>query len=144
MRMMFKISDLHVDNNLMYLIQKVSKDKTGDILMYFYNISLSIAEDYASRHPKRRVDKTLEWHYRDTAVPYRLVVYTRYHEDFTSPVVPLNVGVRFPTKRDMINVTEIMDSIVEQGLGLEGSTALPDFKEPRTRVPAGFKKLLHR
>jgi hypothetical protein len=141
---MFKVDYFRVDQNLMYLIQNVTKQSTADILCYFNNLALNIAEDYVSRHPTKRINKTLAWHYKDSFIPYKLEVYTWYNEEINKNTLrKLYITVNFPIKRDCIDAAKMMDSIVEYGLNLDGSEQLPNFEKPFTRVPAGFKKLLH-
>lgn len=140
---MFKVEYFTVDQNLMYLLQSLTKENTAVILDYFHSLGLQIAEDFSSRKPKKRINKTLQWHYKNSVVPYKLEVYTYYNQDLEDSIIPLAIKVKFPASRTDIDVTKMIESIVETGLELDGSTQLPNFSSPYTRVPAGFKKLLH-
>lgn len=142
--MIFRIASFSMDRNLAYVIQNITGDSTTDILSYFHQMAINIVENYAEKKPKHRINKTLEWHYKGTVLPYKLVVYSSYHEKFDQAVVPLYLYVNFPKKKDDVDVTEMINNVVECGLGLEGNEPLPKFGQPNTRVPAGFKRFLHK
>ena len=141
--MMIKIAQVRADQNLMYLIQSVTKDSTGDILTYFYNLAMQIAEQCKDKYPDKRINKTLAWHYKDTQIPYSMEMWTSPF-DIDDMVRSVYVGIRFPTKRCVIDMTEAVNRMVECGLNLEGSEPLPNFEKPFTRVPAGFRKFIHK
>lgn len=144
MNRQFTITDFVVDSNLMYLIQKVTGHSTDKILSYFFGTASGVAETYLKKkNLARQVNKTLEWHYEGfDAIPYRIKVLSRWLPADTIHI-KLYVSVEFPKNNAYINVTDMMNSIVESSIGLEGSEPLPNFPSPRTKVPAGFKKLIH-
>ena len=140
--MQIKINGFIVDQNLMYLIQSITKNPTADILCYFHNLVIKITEEYLDKNKgtKKLYKKTLRWHYPDTDIPYKMEL----RGDMIAGSCRLYISVAFPTKKDHIDVTSVMNTVVENILGLEGSEALPLFNKPQTRVPAGFRKSLHK
>ena len=141
---MFKVEELNIDRNLAFVIQSITKEPTANIIEYFHALALHVAEEYHNSKPENRINKVLEWHYKNTVLPYKMEVYTSYNERFDQAVTELYVRVNFPKKRNDIDVTEMLDTVLEVGLGLEGSVSLPPFPAPQTRVSAGFKKFLHK
>ena len=139
----FKVTNFQLDQSLMYLIQQTTKHPTTEIMGYFYNLAVHIAEIAHSKQPdKRYIMKVLDWHYEGTNIPYRLDVFggSQLEEDGLRHI---RIKVKPLVKNSFYEVTDIMNSIVENGLGLDGCAPLPEFKKPPTRVPAGFKKFLH-
>jgi len=147
----FTIKTFDVDQNLMYLIQKVTGQSTNQILSYFYGIASGVAETYLQKKRlANRINKQLEWHYEGfDSIPYKLVVYSDWsgYRGFDSKddskVKQLYVSVNFPKSSTRIDVTAMINSIVESSIGLDGSEPMAPFPKPKTRVPAGFKKLIH-
>jgi hypothetical protein len=129
----------------MYLIQGVSGHTTEQILSYFYSIANGVAESYMQKKKlARRVNKILEWHYEGfDIVPYKMNVFSDWGVSNLNAVT-LSVEVTFPRKFSYVDVTEMLNSIVENSIGLDGAEPWPAFEKPRTRVPVGFKKTIHK
>lgn len=146
--MIVHIKTFRADSNMLYLIQNLTKESSNSILSYFHDMALSIADHYVTRQcelNKRpiRINKTLKWHYKDTCIPYRLSVYS-WSPDQNKLSMPLFVSLAFPPAAEHIDVTSMLNSTVENIFGLEGAVELPPFERPNTRIPSGFKKLLHK
>ena len=141
--MMFKVSRFVADENLMYLIQSVTQESTEDIIGFFHNTALKIAEDsirdLSSRNKEiKTLNKVYRWNYKNTIVPFKMDVYTRYGENFAKLIIDLYVTIKFPETKKYIDITNMMSISVENSLGLEGASNLPKFNKPKTRKPRGF------
>jgi len=143
----FTFKTFSVDSNLMYLIQKVSGHTTEQILSYFYSMAHGVSENYMKKKRlANAINKTLQWHYQGfDCIPYKLNVYSHWnrggHENETT--VGLYVTVNFPKNSSNIDVAEVLNTIVESSIGLDGSQSMEPFPRPMTKVPAGFKKFIH-
>jgi hypothetical protein len=135
---MTRIENFVVDENLMYLIQQVTGDTTEDILFYFFNLASSIIEETFAKSRARQYHRTLGWHYRSTAVPYKLEIYGSWMDKSK-----IYVGVKFPQSRSDVDVATMVNNLVERGLQLDNAESLPKFENPKTKIPQGFKRLLH-
>lgn len=143
--MTFKVDYFKYNSDLMFLIQQITSESAEDILLYFYSAALEIAEATIEtqkiKKKKLKVNKTFKWFYKDTKIPFKLSVYTRWGETFGLAYVPLYIVVQFGGSIKYANSEEILNTVVEKGLDLSGSSSLPKFVQPATRVPVGCKKL---
>lgn len=140
-----KLEQFAVDNNLMYLIQGVTKLPTQDILGYFYSMANTLTEEGLKHCKARQFKRRLDYFYPDTPIPFRLEVWSNYGSlplyrtgDVTSPL-KVHVEVSFPKKAIYSDVSDMVTQFTEVGLGLVEGEDLPKFDKPATRIPRGMR-----
>jgi|GEM_PF-5264446 len=142
-----KMGSFQVDNNLMFLIQSITKKPTQDILGYFYSTATTLTEEGLKHCVAQQFKRRLDYFYPGTDIPYRLEVWSGwqtlrgYNADRSKPL-DVSVSISFPKKPLMSDVADMITNFTEVGLGLTEGEDLPLFQKPATRVPRGMKKKL--
>lgn len=137
----FKIKAFKVDRNLGYLIQKVTNDPTQEILTYFHGIVHFVMEDVMQKSKARLLTKNIILFYKETPIPYRIVIhgfgpgYTYANE------VAVTVEVSFPKTTEHHDVTNLMNAAVETGLQLSDAENMPVFEKPDLKTPGCLRKV---
>lgn len=130
-----KIIEFKIDNNIAYLIQQVTGDSTQEILGYFHGISMFVGEDIAKKSKASWITKDIILFYKDTSIPYRLII----HGENPTQKVHIRVEVCFPKKSIEQDVTDLMNRVVEVGLGLIEEDPMPKFAKPELKSPRCLK-----
>ncbi len=125
------IERFKIDKNIAYLIQQVTGDSTQEILGYFHGISMFVGEDIAKSSKASWITKDIILFYKETPIPYRLII----GGGNPSVKVAMNVEVSFPKKSVEQDVTELMDKVLEVGLGLVAEDPMPKFEKPELKSP---------
>lgn len=145
MSRLYRIDTFKVDSNLMYLIQKTTGHSTEQILSYFQRMANGVIETYLTKKTLVRwIKKELQWHYEGfDHIPYKIHM-SAYGGNKDRPEgFKFYVDVTFPKSVDIVDITEVMNTLIETTIGLDGAKSMEPFPAPRTKVPAGFKKFLH-
>lgn len=142
----YRIENFKVDNNLMYLIQKVSGHSTEQILSYFHRMASGVIETYITKKTLADyIKKELHWHYEGFGyIPYKMTAsaYAGKHREHADGF-KFHVDVAFPRSTEYVDITEAMNTLIETTIGLDGAKSMEPFAAPRTKIPAGFRKLIH-
>ena len=128
------IEQFKIDNSVAYLIQQVSGDSTQEILGYFHGIAMFVGEDIAKKSKASWITKDIVLFYKETPIPFRLII----HGESPTAKVAMNVEVCFPKKSiEQIeqDVTDLMDKVLEVGLGLAEEDPMPKFLKPELKSP---------
>lgn len=125
------IEKFKIDNNVAYLIQQVSGDSTQEILGYFHGIAMFVGEDIAKKSKASWITKDIILFYKETPIPFRLII----HGGSPTTKVAMNVEVCFPKKSVEQDVTDLMDKVLEVGLGLIEEDPMPKFGKPELKSP---------
>lgn len=135
-----KIDNFTMDRSLGYLIQNSTKDSTQEVLGYFYGIA-SFVVDYLSKKSKATfLDKQIVLFYKNTPISYRIRIRGSGPSSYNdNPRV--SVDVTYPKDSDEFNVTELMNAVVESGLGLTDEHNLPQFEKPILKTPACLRQV---
>ena len=128
----------------MYLIQQVTKDSSGDIIMYFHHLATVIVEGRLKKKQDGMLNKNLTYTYRDSHIPYRMSVKTYPWDNGQDDYRTILVKVAFPQSLSEVDIASTIDKILESGLGLEGSTPVEPFLPPPIRIPLEVKSILKR
>lgn len=126
-----KINNFNVNSYVAYMIQQSTGDTTQEILGYFYGIAMFVGEDIAKTSKARWLSKEIVLFYKDSCIPYQIKIDGGYPTDN----IKLNVTVGFPKKSIQQDVTNLMNSIVETGLGLSDDSNMPKFERPALKTP---------
>lgn len=137
-----KIVRFATDNNLMYLIQGVTKKPTQDILGYFHNMALVLTEESLKHTVASYLKRRLDFFYPDTPIPYRIEVTSGNLRYNLEKPLEVHVSISFPKKTTFTDMTDLMAQFTEIGLGLVDGEDLPKFEQPATRIPRGMKNKL--
>lgn len=135
-----KINNFSLDRSLGYLIQHSAKESTQEILSYFYGIAQFVVEDLSKTSKAAFLDKDIILFYKESPISYRLRITGRGPGNHRSdPAV--NVHVTYPNHSDNYDVSELMTSIVEFGLGLSDEPSLSPFERPVLKSPRCLREV---
>ena len=135
-----KASGFKVNNSLAYLIQQVTKDSTQEILAYLYGVSAFVAEETFKKSKALYVNKDIILFYKDTPISFRIKMYiSGIQRDEDRKQWSASVG--YPSQSDDKDITELMNTVVETGLGLTTEEELPKFERPMLKTPACLRKV---
>ena len=131
-----------IDKNLAFLIQHATNDSTKDILAYFYELGRFVAEESISSSRAHQIVKNVVLMYKDTAIPYRLEVHSNYGWQ-NADSVRIYMQISFPKQKSNYDCSELLNSIVEDGLGLTGDEiqSMPKFEKPTFKTPIFLRDL---
>lgn len=141
-RQAIKFERFTFDNNLAFLIQQVTGDSTREIMSYFYDLAMFTAESSVRESNARNLSKSVVLTYKNTAIPYRLDIWTHYRWQ-QKETVPIFVDLRFPKESGHLDCTSFANEIAEIGLGLvsEETLTMPKFDKPTFKTPRFLKQL---
>jgi len=135
----FKVRVFEVDNNLGYLIQQSTKDSTQEILAYFYGVAQFVLSDLIKTSKASFLNKTIVLFYKDTPISYRVQLSGPSFQ--RSEVTGVNVAVSFPKMSQRHDTSELMNAIVESGLGLTSEANMKEFERPNLKAPRCLKDI---
>lgn len=130
-----KISEFKIDNCIAYMIQQITGDTTQEILGYFHSIAMFVGDDIAKKSRARWVTKDIILFYKETPIPYRLVI----HGGSPREIVDMRVDVCFPKKPLTQDVTGLIDRILEVDFGLSDDDNMSKFVKPELKSPRCLK-----
>lgn len=130
-----KVRNFTMDRGLGYLIQSTTKDSTQEILGYFYSIASFVIDNLSKKSSARWLDKFIVLFYKDTAISYRIRIQGPGPGDTQRESI-FSIDISYPKDSDTFDVTELMNAIVESGLGLSNEQNLPAFGRPQLKSPA--------
>lgn len=148
--MIFKVQRFTVNSHLMYLLQQLTNEPTENILSYFYGTAMTIADNHVNRYqeknkPIKRLRKILKIPYKGTIVPFKLDVYSSCRSfEQQSGFADIYIDVNFPKKILNCDPSDIITTLTEKSLSLDGAVSLPSFNRPDTRMPLGYKKSINK
>lgn len=129
----FKLNRFCIDTNLGYLIQQVTSDSTEEILTYFYGITSFVIDDILKNSKAHRISKDVVLFYKETPVSYRINI---VGSSPSSDLPRVYVTITTPKNLEQQDVSQLMNSIVESGLGLsEPEETLEKFRRPELKTP---------
>lgn len=130
----------------MFLIQETSKLPTEEILGFFYDLGVRVAEIGIDKMEGRGIRKDIRDDFPGTAIPFKLLVKGRKTRQWT-PSGYTNadefwgsIEVTFPDKSRGVDQKALMEKIVERSL-LDGES-LPNFPKPKSKTPKMYKDLI--
>jgi hypothetical protein len=136
------MSKMHVrfyaDEALMYLIQQTTKLPTEDILGFFYELGVKVAEiGFVNMSTNRSIRKDIRDIFPKSNIPFKLLVkgYKHVQGDFTG-----HIEVSFPDACRGVDHQALLEKIIEKTL-LDGES-LPDFPRPVIKTPKMYKDLM--
>lgn len=133
----YRITQFQIDRNIAYAIQNVTGDSTQDVLGYFYGIANFVLEDIMKKSKAHHVQKDIILFYKETPMVYKLTVNTHVLDRLNNA----HVAVAFPKTLEVQDVSELMNKIVENGLGLSEEEAMPLFEKPNLKTPGCLTKV---
>ena len=136
-----KVREFKLDKALGYLIQNITGDSTQEILGYFYGISQFVIDDINKSSRARWLDKNVILFYKETPITYRLRISgSGPSSKYSNPSV--SIDVTFPKENSSFDLTNLMDAIVESGLGLSTEEhTMPLFEKPMFKTPKALRKV---
>lgn len=130
----------------MYLIQQTTKLPTEEILGFFYDLGMKVAEIGIEKMEGRGIRKDIRDVFPNSCVPFKLLVKGRKLGQWNSSGVPIidefwgSIEVTFPDKSRTVDQKALMEKIIERTL-LDGES-LPNFPQPQNRTPKMYKDLI--
>lgn len=137
------------DGSLMYLIQQTTKQPTEEILGFFYDLGVKVAEIGVDNMEGRGIRKDIRDVYPNSSVPFKLLVKGQMRHNFWDPNVKGYVNrrhfsghieVTFPDQSRMVDQKALMEKIFEKNL--LGGESLPNFPQPQVKTPKMYKDLI--
>ena len=140
-----KIGSFRVDSSLGFLIQSTTKDSTQEILGYFYGISQFVLDDISKTSSATWLEKTIILFYKETPISYRIRIRghgpgAQYLKD-SGLNGKVDIEVAYPKETKYHDVSELMNAVVESGLGLTDEQNMPLFEKPVLKTPKALRKV---
>lgn len=136
-----RIKSFRVDKAIGYLVQNITGDSTQEILGYFYGITQFVVDDINKSSRARWLDKNIILFYKETPITYRIRITGSGPTSRYSDKPSVSVEVTFPKENSAFDVTELMNAIVESGLGLADEQNMPRFEKPELKTPKALRKV---
>lgn len=134
----FKVQTFDIDRNIAFAIQGVTGDSTQEILGYFYGQASYVLEDIMKKSTATYVEKNIVLFYKETPLTYKLQIKVSLRSETNNNAY---ISVSYPKSMETQNVSELMDKIVENGLGLTEEEPMPLFEKPILKTPACLTKV---
>jgi len=134
------------DEALMYLIQQTTKLPTEEILGFFYDLGMKVAEMGIEKMEGRGIRKDIRDVFPGSNIPFKLLVKGRMQRQHTptgwanSGIFYGGIEVSFPDKSRGVDQRALLEKIVERSL-LDGES-LPNFPQPASKTPKMYKDLI--
>jgi hypothetical protein len=147
--MNYKFVQFCVDDNLLYVIQKVTSENTEDILLYLYEAATAVTTDFAANGRGRNLNRRNKFFYKkNISIPIQLEVYSY---DFTDKkkngqVPNVHVYIKFPQSKRYLSVEQLdqlYETNIEKSIGLVDEIPhLINFDIPEIKVNKNLRKVL--
>jgi hypothetical protein len=135
-----KMREFTLDRSLGYLIQNITKDSTQEILGYFHGIAQFVIDDLSKSSKASWFDKNIVLFYKETAISFRIRLRGR-GTAYSDREPYIDVDVTYPKETEEFKVTDLMNAVVEAGLGLADDQNLPLFERPELKTPRCLRKV---
>ncbi len=136
-----RVKEFKVDKAIGYLIQNMTGDSTQEILGYFYGIATFVLEDINKTSKASWLDKNIVLFYKETPITYRIRITGSGPTSRYSEKPSVGIDVTFPKDNSAFDVTELMNAVVESGLGLTDEQNMPKFEKPTLKTPKALRKV---
>lgn len=136
-----KVKSFRVDKALGYLIQNTTNDSTQEVLGYFYGIAQFVIDDINKSSRATWLDKNIILFYKETPITYRIRITGSGPASRYSDKPSVGIEVTFPKENSAFDVTELMNAVVESGLGLADEQNMPRFEKPELKTPKALRKV---
>lgn len=136
-----RVKEFKVDKAIGYLIQNITGDSTQEILGYFYGIATFVLEDINKTSKATWLDKNIILFYKETPITYRIRITGPGPTSRYSEKPSVGIDVTFPKENSSFDVTELMNAVVESGLGLTEEENMPKFEKPILKTPRSLRKI---
>lgn len=142
-----KITDLQVDNNLMYVIQKVTGHPTEEVLPNLWEALTIVVNDVLKHSRASRISREFQVFYsKDERLPISIKLYGRTGYGEPEGKYDFHASIGFPKKMMKANVELInkaYDERLEKAIGLTDTLAkLAEFGKPDLKLSKRLKKIL--
>lgn len=131
----------------MYLIQQTTKLPTEEILGFFYDLGMKVAEIGIEKMEGRGIRKDIRDVFPGSCVPFKLLVKGRLQRQWmpgggygTTDEFWGSIEITFPDKSRSVDQKALLEKIVERSL-LDGES-LPNFPQPANRTPKMYQDLI--
>lgn len=136
-----RVRSFTIDKALGYLIQNSTNDSTQEILGYFYGIASFVIDDINKSSKAMWLDKNIILFYKETPITYRIRITGSGPASRYSDKPSVSVDVTFPKENSSFEVAELMNAVVESGLGLTDEQNMPAFEKPQLKTPKALRKV---
>ncbi len=130
----------------MYLIQQTTKLPTEEILGFFYDLGMKVADIGIENMEGRGIRKDIRDVFPGSCVPFKLLVKGRKQRQWTPSGYSNTenfhgqIEVTFPDRSRSVDQKVLVEKILERTL-LDGES-LPDFPAPQIKTPKMYKDLI--
>ncbi len=131
----------------MYLIQQTTKLPTEEILGFFYDLGMKVAEIGIDNMEGRGIRKDIRDNFPGSPVPFKLLVKGKKRRQYT-PSGWTNteefygeIEVTFPDVSRSVDQKALIEKIFERSV-LDAGDPLPEFPQPKTKTPKMYKDLI--
>ena len=147
--MNYKFEQFCVDDNLLYIVQKVTSERTEDILLYLYEAATAVTTDFAANGRGRSLNRSNKFFYKkNIALPIQLEVYSyAFAEKKANGQIPtVYVSVRFPQSKRYLSVEQLdqlYNTNIEKSIGLVDEIPhLINFDIPEIKLNKNLRAVL--
>lgn len=130
----------------MYLIQQTTKLPTEEILGFFYDLGMKVAQIGIEKMEGRGIRKDIRDVFPGSCVPFKLLVKGNLQRAWTPTGYSTteefwgSIEITFPDKSRSVDQKALLEKIVERSL-LDGES-LPNFPQPQNRTPKMYQDLI--
>lgn len=138
-----KVRKFNLDRSLGYMIQNMTGDSTQEILGYFYGIASFVLDDLSKTSKATFLNKDVVLFYKETAITYRIRIQGSGPGNIynTERGPQVEIDVTYPKDKDAFDVADLMNAIMESGLGLTDGQNMPRFERPELKTPKCLRQV---
>lgn len=131
----------------MYLIQQTTKLPTEEILGFFYDLGMKVADIGIANMEGRGIRKDIRDVFPGSCVPFKLLVKGRKTRQWTPSGYTNNeefwgeIEVTFPDVSRSVDQKALLEKIFERSV-LDQGDPLPEFPQPKTKTPKMYRDLI--
>lgn len=127
----------------MYLIQQTTKLPTEDILGFFYDLGMKVAEIGIANMEGQGIRKDIRDVFPGSCVPFKLLVKGRKNRHYSTGEMNFwgEIEVTFPDLSRRVDQKALIEKIFERSV-LDAGDPLPDFPQPKIKTPKMYKDLI--
>lgn len=145
----YKYENICIDNNLLFLIQKVTKESTNEILVWLWDMMESVTSQGLQKTEAQRLNKRLNIFYKKTDIPVRMDVRSSYLKGSwasSKDEVDIWVNVSFPQERTEYkseNLKILSAEKMEKEFGMvDEIRVMQEIRKPAVKAPRYMKGIV--
>lgn len=147
--MKYKINSFNINKDLMYMIQKISKESSEEILVYFWEIANTLVKDFYDNSKAYRMQKSAKIFFKENeCLPIKISVSgpdVQYYKDVTYPVAVTVQSSSVNVKILPEEIQKLYAEHLEKSMQLRNDIEMTKFGNipaPKKSIPRFLKGVL--